>query len=171
MPSRNEVELKTGLIYMIECKDSSIKQFYVGSTMRTFSERRNEHKCASKKEKNKLYDFINNNGKWHNWNLTVIEYIDVEKDYEIRIFEQLWIETLQPQLNNNRAYRTEFEHKLQLNKFSLINNKKIVQCSKCNKTYTKGNKTIHLNSKYCKNYISTSSDSDSDIFIRSDTDI
>lgn len=160
MANQNEVKL-TGLIYMIECKDPSIKQFYVGSTMRTFNERRNEHKYTSFFKKNKLYDFINNNGKWGNWNLTVIEYIDVKYEYEIRIFEQLWIETLEPQLNYNRAYRTEFEHKLQLNKFSLINNKKVVKCSNCNKKYTKGNKTVHLNSKYCKNYTA---------IIESDTD-
>ena len=170
MANENDEQLKTGLIYMIECKDSTIKEFYIGSTMRTFSERRNEHKCKSKKYKNKLYNFINDNGKWYNWNLTVIEYINVKEDCELRIFEQLWIERLKPSLNNNRAYRTEFEHKLQLNKFSLINNKKIVKCTNCNKTYTKGNKTIHLNSKYCKNYKSTT-DSEPDIFIRSDTDI
>ena len=182
MSDQNEVEYKTGLVYMIECKDPAIKQFYIGSTMRTYSERRNEHKYMSKNKKSKLYNFINDNGKWNNWNLTVIEYIDVKKDYEIRIFEQLWIETLYPELNENRAYISEFELKLQKNIFAnkhyhnnktkiLNHQKQVIRCSNCDKNYTKVHKQRHQRSAYCQNYKSTASESVSESFIESDTDV
>ena len=164
MMNQNEVVLQEGLIYMIECKDSAIREFYVGSTLKTYSYRRNCHKSASKVIKTKLYNFINNNGQWNNWNVNVIEYVYVKNKKELRLHEQSWIETLLPTLNDRKAYISH-------NK-SNINEKarQVVQCSNCDKTYTKCVKSRHQKSKYCKNY-NTTSESSTESFIESDTDI
>ena len=179
MSNQNEVELKQGLIYMIECKDPAIKQFYIGSTMLSYSIRRDLHKstCTHPNQRgfnSKKYIFIRNNGGWENWNVNVIEYINVKEDYEIRLYEQLWIDTLFPDLNSARAYRSEIEFQQYHEDYrrkhrSKINSKarEKIKCAKCNKLYNYSHKTAHINTKYCKNYNSTASES----FIESDTDV
>ena len=163
MASQNEVKLITGIVYMLECKDPSIKDFYIGGTIRTFSERRGGHKktCNDKKSSNYnhyKYKFIRDNGGWHNWRMTVIEYIEVEDELDLRMFEQLWLDTLNPTLNKNKAYNPN------------VKKIEIKHCSNCDKTYTRCNKKRHLRSSYCKNYNDTTSESSSESIINSDSD-
>lgn len=164
MTSENKVQLITGIVYLIECKDPAIKDFYIGGTIRSFSERRGGHKkaCNNKKwldHNHYKYKFIRDNGGWNNWRMTVIEYIDVEDENDLRLYEQLWIDTLNPTLNKNKAYNP--------------NVKKIAvkHCSNCDKTYTSCNIKRHQRSKYCKTYKHNTSESDSESFIESDTDV
>ena len=163
MTNQNEVVLQEGIIYMIECKDSAIREFYVGSTLKTYSSIRDRHKYESKVKKTKLYNFINNNGQWNNWNVNVIEFVYVKNKLDLRLHEQSWIDTLEPQLNSNNAYcdRVEYE-KFRDNKLNQI----FIQCSNCDKSYTNRRKQNHMRSKYCNNYNSTTSES----FIESDTE-
>ena len=173
MSDHNEVVLQEGIIYMIECKDSSIREFYLGSTLKTYSYRRDCHKSASKVKKTKLYNFINNNGQWNNWNVNVIEYVYVKNKLDLRLHEQSWIDTLEPQLNSNKAYTSVEELKQYQNQYAIDNKaelatkaKQVIKCSNCDKTYTRNKKSRHQKTKYCKNYNSTSSES----FIESDTE-
>ena len=69
----------------------------------------NKKKQVSKVKKTKLYNFINNNGQWNNWNVNVIEYVYVKNKLDLRLHEQSWIETLEPTLNSNKAYRSDEE--------------------------------------------------------------
>ena len=190
--NQNEVKLQEGIIYMIECKDSTIREFYVGSTLKTYSYRRDHHKSASKVKKTKLYNFINNNGQWNNWNVNVIEYVYVKTKLDLRLHEQSWIDTLLPTLNSNRAYLSDDELKQYKNQYYQDNierlksemcnfqkvNKdrlkqyrnKVIQCSHCDKTFTFVNKNKHLKTNYCKHYNSTTSESSTESFIESDTE-
>jgi site-specific recombinase XerD len=47
----------------------------------------------------------------------------------------------------------------------------IIQCSNCDKSYRKKSKSIHVRTKYCKNYKSTTSESSTESIINSDTDV
>lgn len=164
MSDQNEVKLITGLVYMLECKDPDIKEIYVGSTLQTFSLRRSNHKsdcnnikCSSYTQYK--YKFIRNNGGWNNWRMTVIEYIDVEDENDLRMYEQIWFDTLKPTLNKNKSYNP------------YVKKIAIKHCSNCDKTYTSCNIKRHLRSKYCKTYNVTTSESSIESFINSDTDV
>ena len=179
MMSQNEVVLQEGIIYMIECKDSTIREFYVGSTLKTYSYRRDCHKSASKVKKSKLYNFINNNGQWTNWNVNVIEYVYVKNKLDLRLHEQSWIETLLPNLNSNRAFSSIDDTKTVCKQYYQDNKpairtyaNQVIQCSHCDKTYTRSVKARHQKTKYCKNYIFIAHESESttESFIESDTE-
>jgi hypothetical protein len=176
MSSESKVQLITGLVYMIECKDPAIKEFYIGSTLKTYSERKDGHNYACnnikcKQYNYKVYKFIRNNGGWNNWNVNVIEYIDVEDKEELRIHEQNWFDTLEPTLNSVNAYQyNEYLRKYDRKRDNKVN-KIFIKCSNCDKSYTNRRKKAHLNSSYCKNYNVTTSESDSESFIESDTDV
>jgi hypothetical protein len=76
----------------------------------------------------------------------------------------------------NNQYRTTnleyFKQYRTANKEQLRSKaKQVIQCSHCDKTYTKQNKTHHQKSKYCKNFKSTTSESSTESFIESDTDV
>ena len=70
-------------IYQIKCKDTEIKDFYIGST-RHFGQRLISHKHASKHNSNfKLYQFINKNGGWENWEMILFYYFGLSKHFPI----------------------------------------------------------------------------------------
>jgi hypothetical protein len=176
MSSENKVQLITGLVYIIECKDTSIKDFYIGSTLKTYSVRKRRHNYACNNTKSrqhhyKVYKFIRNNGGWNNWFVNVIEYINVEDKEELRIHEQNWMDTLEPTLNSVNAYQYNEKMRTYDRKRDNKVNKIFIKCSNCDKSYTNRRKKAHLDSLYCKNYNVTTSESDSESFIESDTDV
>jgi hypothetical protein len=171
-------------IYWIHCKDAKINQFYVGSTC-NFFDRRVKHIEAFYNPKNKahnklLYKYIRENGGWNNFTMDTIEPYPCDNKLELLINEQEWINILEPKLNKVNAY-TSPEMKLQQqianpnnpyfrNIFQRTQHKReVIQCDKCDKTYTRDNKSHHQKSAYCRNYSDTESESES--FIESDTDV
>ena len=175
-----------GQIYWIHCRDAKINQFYVGSTC-NFYDRREQHigDCYNNKRDNynsALYRYIRANGGWNNFTMDTIEPYPCNNKLELLMNEQEWINILEPKLNKANAY-TSPEMKLQQqianpdnpyfkNIFRLTQHKReVIQCDKCDRTYTRDNKSHHQNSKYCKNYIFTASESTSESFIESDTDV
>jgi hypothetical protein len=162
-------------IYKIYCTLATINEFYIGSSAR-FEERSKLHKsdCTninSPRYSYKLYNYIRNNGGWNNFTVEVLEKYPCKNRTELNIREEWWKQQQQPTLNNNKAHRTDEEHKEYQQQSN--NNRPIgkFNCSNCNKTYTYTNKQTHLRSKYCKNYNVTESESSSESFIESDTDV
>ena len=100
-------------IYKIYCKDSSIKDFYVGCTFR-YDKRKSDHKGNVINKNTKLYKFIRENGGWDNWIMVEIEktglrlhnpvgnnYFEryLESGQKLRNYENYWIFELNPSLN------------------------------------------------------------------------
>lgn len=172
-----------GQIYWIHCRDAKINEFYVGSTC-DFFKRRKKHidNCYNPKSKAyncTVYKYIRENGGWNNFIMDTIEPFPCDNRLELLINEQEWINILEPKLNKANAYNSpEMKLQQQINNpnnyyfrhiFERTNYKReIIQCDKCDKTYTRDNKSHHQKSAYCRNYSATESELES--FIESDTD-
>jgi hypothetical protein len=81
------------------------------------------------------------------------------------------MDTLEPTLNSVNAYQYNEKMRTYDRKRDNKVNKIFIKCSNCDKSYTNRRKKAHLNSLYCKNYNVTTSESDSESFIESDTDV
>ena len=113
------VNYENSFIYKIVCNDENIKSCYVGATT-GFVSRRNQHKmtCHNENAPNhniKLYKFIRENGGWNNWEMVLIEEVSCENKLELSKKEREYMETLEADLNTNKAYITREEK----NKYSL----------------------------------------------------
>jgi len=100
-------------IYKIVCKDTSISDFYIGSTFTSINVRFNEHKfsCNLDTDTRKLYVFIRNNGGIDNWKIIKLEDYPCNTDVEQRLRERLYYELLEPSLNTERPYLFPSEKK------------------------------------------------------------
>ena len=92
-----------GVIYKIYCKDPSVKNLYIGSSV-NFHKRKMAHKSVVYNENAKhhnllLYEFIRDNGGWDNWNIDIIEKIKFIYRTELREKEKFWIEKEKSTLN------------------------------------------------------------------------
>ena len=168
-------------IYKITCNLPTINEIYIGSTAdyeaRSASHRSDCHNVKSPNYGYKVYNYIRSNGGFGNFTIDVIEHYPCADKKAMRIREQYWIDTLEPQLNDKKAYQSaedlkqykqhygkeyRTENRAELNTKA----RQVIQCSNCDKTYTRNKKSRHQKTKYCKNYNSTSSES----FIESDTE-
>jgi hypothetical protein len=125
-----EIDYSNTIIYKITCKDSNIKDVYVGHTT-NFVQRKHAHKqsCINEKSTNyncKLYQVIRNNGGWNNWTMEIVTFFNCNDHYEARKKEQEYFETLHATLNS-----IEPMPKPKL-KQEIIQNKKIINgCYNC----------------------------------------
>ena len=99
-----EIDYSNTIIYKITCKDSTIKDLYVGHTT-NFVQRKHAHKqsCINDKSPNyncKLYDVIRNNGGWNNWKMEIINFFNCQNHYEARQKEQEYFISLNATLNS-----------------------------------------------------------------------
>jgi len=103
----------TTKIYKIVCKDTSITDFYIGSTFTRITTRFNEDKrcCNLDTDTRKLYVFIRNNGGIDNWEIIKLEDYPCNTDVEQRLRERLYYELLDPSLNTERPYLFPSEKK------------------------------------------------------------
>lgn len=79
---------------------------YVGSTARKLCQRMAQHRSYSKLDKyqdTKIYNFINNNGGWLNWNIILIEAYPCNSKEELKAKEQHHITLLNSSLNSYLA--------------------------------------------------------------------
>jgi hypothetical protein len=67
-PAENVPALFT--FYKIKCIDKSIRECYIGKTT-NFANRMANHKCLSKTQDLKVYNFIREHGGWENWVITI----------------------------------------------------------------------------------------------------
>ena len=95
--------------YKIVCKDTCIKDCYVGHTT-DFVSRKSNHKkscndCNSKHYDRYIYQFLRENGGWDNWDMILIETTKCENGLEARKKEREHIEQLNASLNiHKRPY-------------------------------------------------------------------
>jgi len=105
---------QNGLIYKLCCKDTNIKDIYIGSTI-SFRHRKANHKSDCNNEKKKYYNydvykFIRENGGWDNWDMVLIEYYKCDTKLELEKREREVIENLKPSLNKSIPSRTKKEY-------------------------------------------------------------
>ena len=95
-------------IYQIKCKDPNVKDFYIGST-RHWGQRKISHKHSCINNSNyKLYQYINMNGGWENWEMVLLEQPCISKQ-EAVLLEKQYIINYQSTLNKNKPIRTKEE--------------------------------------------------------------
>lgn len=111
---RTPIDYSKSCIYKICCKDTSITDIYVGSTT-CMRRRKSSHKTACNNENNKhyhynVYQFIRDNGGWDNWDMVLVEKVNVNDGDELGKEERKWIEQLNAILNKNIPTRTRKEY-------------------------------------------------------------
>lgn len=98
------VNYSNTIIYKICCKDSNIKDLYVGHTT-NFINRLKQHRDACNKDnKLKLYKTINENGGWNNWDMIELEKYSCSNLSEAKIKEQEYYNKLNATLNSCPPY-------------------------------------------------------------------
>ena len=106
---------KTGFIYKLCINDSSINDFYIGSTYR-LRQRKSKHKtrCYDKSKTTyslPLYECIRNNGGFEKWNMLELEKLEYNEKKELHQRERYWIDKLKPTLNVVIPTRTAMEYR------------------------------------------------------------
>ena len=101
---KNEIDYSNTIIYKITCKDTNIKDVYVGHTT-NFVQRKHAHKqtCINSNSDNykcKLYSTIRANGGWQNWTMEIINFYNCKDHYEARKKEQEYFILLGATLNS-----------------------------------------------------------------------
>jgi len=104
------------IIYRLVCKDTNIKECYIGSTT-NMTKRKQAHKssCNNETSKNyndKKYIFIRNNGGFDNWSLIMIEEYPCENNLQAHQRERHWTEFYSAKLNMIRSFVDAEEKKL-----------------------------------------------------------
>ena len=98
------------IIYKLCCKDTNVKDIYVGSTC-NFTARKSKHKQNTKNRTDvKVYKFIKENGEWSNWDMIMIEEFSCDNKRQLEKKEREWIENLKPTLNILIPTRTKEEY-------------------------------------------------------------
>ena len=125
-----------GLIYKFCCKDTTIKEIYIGSTT-NFTKRKNCHKntCNNPNAKQynyKVYQFIRDNGGWDNWEMILIEYYSCETELLLCRRENYWKNELQASLNSRTPHIYENDKE-----YEKANKEQIAECYKANKEQKK----------------------------------
>jgi hypothetical protein len=108
------VEIQTGFIYKLCCRDVTVKEVYVGST-KNLRVRKNKHKSNcnnqnSKKYNFNVYQFIRANGGFGNWNLIQVEEVEYTTKHQLRARERFFFELLNATLNKQVPNRTHLEY-------------------------------------------------------------
>jgi len=99
-----EIDYSNTIIYKIACKNSSVKDVYVGHTT-NFVQRKYAHKQTCNNSKSpcynlKLYKTIRENGNWYNWDMTIINFYNCKNHLEARQKEQEYYVLLEATLNS-----------------------------------------------------------------------
>lgn len=121
---RQEIDYFKTVIYKIVCRNLTIKDCYIGSTT-DFRKRKYLHKCNCKKNFYKVYQFINLNGGWDNWDMIEIEKYPCMDSNEKRRRERYWMEELKAELNMRKSFTTEDETKERIKDYIEDNKEKL----------------------------------------------
>jgi len=128
-----EIDYSNTIFYKIFCKDTTIKDLYVGLTT-NFVQRKHAHKQSCKNEKAlnhncKLYNAIRNAGGWDNWQMEIIAFHNCADSYEARKKEQEYFEALGATLNSIDPFP---KPKIKEPLVKIAKKKKILFCEPCN---------------------------------------
>ena len=165
---KSEIDYSNTIIYKITCKDTNIKDIYVGHTT-NFVQRKHAHKqsCINDKSFNykcKLYEVIRNNGGWQNWKMEIVNFFNCLDHYEARKKEQEYFLSLNATLNSIEPMPIKKPKEIII-KNTII--KETFFCEKCNIKFNnldlleKHKKTI----KHNKNNIIKKTPKNADIFL------
>ena len=99
------VNYSQSIIYKICCRNTDIKEIYIGSTT-NFRLRKCHHKSDCNNIKNKsynyrVYKFIRENGGWDNFDMVQIEQYNATDKHSLHARERHWIEELKANLNGH----------------------------------------------------------------------
>tara|TARA_R110000787_G_scaffold12713_4_gene40859 strand:- start:562 stop:1005 length:444 start_codon:yes stop_codon:yes gene_type:complete len=116
-------------IYKIYCKNSEIKEIYIGSSKK-FKARKYKHKSDCNNENGisynyKLYKFIRTNGGYENFDFEIL--LETDED-GIKKIEQEYIKELKPTLNCYSACGIDkIKKKENIKEYNKINKEKILK--------------------------------------------
>ena len=145
---KTKIDYSSTLFYMIFCKDTNIKDLYIGHTT-NFIQRKHAHKqsCTNIKSANyqcKLYSVIRDNGGWDNWKMQIIAFHECEDIMAAKKYEQKYFEDYDATLNSIEPMP---QPKSKIIKEVVKKEKQVFHCNVCNvnfettKTYETHNKT------------------------------
>ena len=128
-----EIDYSNTIFYKIFCKDTTIKELYVGLTT-NFVQRKHGHKQSCKNEKApnhncKLYNAIRNAGGWENWEMEIIAFHNCKDSHEAHKKEQEYFETLGATLNSIEPLP---KPKIKEPIAKIVKEKTILFCEPCN---------------------------------------
>jgi hypothetical protein len=128
-----EIDYSNTIFYKIFCKDTTIKDLYVGLTT-NFVQRKHAHKQSCKNEKAlnhkcKLYNAIRKAGGWDNWQMEIIAFHNCADSYEARKKEQGYFEALGATLNSIDPFP---KPKIKEPPVKIVKEKKLLFCEPCN---------------------------------------
>ncbi len=123
-----DIDYSNTIIYKIVCRDLTIKNCYVGHTT-NFTKRKAKHKHNCNSRNYYVYEFINANGGWNNWDMVLIEKYPCNDLYEASARERHWIEHTNADLNQ-RIPPTGLTHTEVVKQYQINNREKIAQYQK-----------------------------------------
>ena len=144
-----------GKIYKLCCKDPSISDIYVGSTLNHYR-RKNQHKqrCNNPNDKMhnlRVYDFIRNNEGFDNWDLIILEEYSAENKNDLLRRERFWIDKLKPFLNSKTSIRLQYTKSEYLKDYYVDNKEKILDYHKDYYVHNKEKKAAKCKEYYVHN--------------------
>jgi hypothetical protein len=160
---RLPTDYSKGFIYKLCCLDVNVTDIYIGSST-NFKERKKHHKSDCNNEKSKkyntyVYEFIRDNGGWSNWTMIELYKYPSNDKRELECEENRMMNELQSQLNSQKSYRTEEEHKITNKKYrekhkEILNMKarETIVCDNCNRLANRSSIARHKKYKICLNF-------------------
>ena len=161
-----------GLIYILECIDSSCDYVYIGST--TNIVRRmyiHKSKCNNANDKaynNKKYQYIRDNGGWENWKYKILELYPCNNKSELHLREKYYLTKFPLNLNKNVPGQTKKEY-YQLHNVAILMRKKEKTNCECGGIYSRVHKARHFKSIKHLNYINNAEMPESSYICPSDS--
>ena len=142
------------VVYMIYCKNTEVKDIYIGSTIRGIKDRIYSHKTVchnanDKRYNTPLYVYIRKNGGWKNWQYKILASCQIYTKKALYAIERQYIKDLKPKLNIYIPNRTRREHYIDnIDKIKLWHkeyDKKRYQLKKAKMTINKVNTKQEVN--------------------------
>ena len=167
--------------YKIYSNEPNVNEIYIGSTT-CFRKRKYKHKTLALNKNNRttneynyyVYQYINNNGGWFNFNMTILERYECNNKIELQTREAYYIKKLNATLNkviplrNNKQYRIDnrdkikqyrIDNKDKFLQYRINNKEKLYKYANtkviciCGSICSRRNISHHKKSKYHKNKI------------------
>ena len=125
--AKDLVKYGNSVIYKICCKDESITDCYVGSTI-DFDRRKRDHKntcnnVKSTKYNLPVYRYIRDNGSWENWDFEILERYHCRNKESLVKRERYWLEKKGAKLNSCYPQRSQKEY-IEDNKEQILEQRK-----------------------------------------------
>ena len=97
------VDYSKAIIYRLVCKDPTITDEYIGSTVCKYRRKSHHKTCCNNENREQynlpVYQCIRANGGFENWSMIMIEEYRCNNKNELHMRERHWIEERRPTLN------------------------------------------------------------------------